>query len=176
MPNHDKSPLEETPKTMILGRWRVSLQSVDADDGQGAAEGPLELRVEVELDPVGGGNSIRMGSIGRGNAPVEPVYVIPTFNAPNRDFMVKVTVQDRDVFLGSREPAPNDEASTTTPWTLVRKHDSSLSVSVRLPEAGSRRRLSANVSIELKATWDEDEVPALEPRGPLERLSSVLKR
>lgn len=170
MPNHHKSPLEDIPKTIILGRWRVSLESLVADDGQGAAEGPLELHVAVELDPVGPGNSIQMGSIGRVIAPAEPVYVNPTYNVPDRDFVVKVTVVDLDGFPRMIEPAPHDKASKSARWTLVRKQDSTLSVSLRLPEVGGRPWQQAGVKVDLKATWEEDELPALEPRDPPERL------
>jgi hypothetical protein len=176
MPNREWSPLDDIPKTIILGRWRVSLESLAGNEGQGAAEGPLELHVAVELDPVGPGNTIHMGSIGRVNAPAEPVYVIPTFNVPDREFVVKVTVVDLDGFPRMSEPAPHDKASKSARWTLVRKQDSTLSVSLRLPEVGGRPWQQAGVTVDLMATWVEDELPALEPRDPPERLPPVPKQ
>lgn len=174
MPNRDKSPLDDDKKTATLGLWRLSIHSLAEDGGQGAAEGPLELRVSVELDPVNGGMSIQLGAGGRSNTPAEPVYAAPRYGQDNLAFVVKVKVVDLDGPL-KREIAPDDSASTTLNWTLKRGEGSSLPVSLRLPEVGGRLRLSARVSMVLQASWKEDEVDLPGTTGPLERLPPVPK-
>lgn len=174
MPNRDKSPLDDDKKTATLGLWRLSIHSLGEDGGQGDAEGPLELRVFVELDPVNGGTSIQLVAGGRSNTPAEPVYAAPKYGQDTLAFVVKVKVVDLDGPL-KREIAPDDSASTTRNWTLKRGENSSLRVSLALPEAGGPLRLSARVWMDLKATWKEDEVDLPGTTGPLERLPAVPK-
>lgn len=142
--------------------WSITIDSIQQDGGQGAAEGPLELRVLAELRPEGGQGLLRVGSVGRvAEGASKPGTGASQFlrargNDQGEVLAVKVRVTDRDLEPfgpGTGEAFPDDVASVSTVWQLAYGQDSSKPLAVLLREVGTGRGTAARVLVSLAAKW-----------------------